>query len=47
MKWSDIGKMKFPFWLTCFSCMLIYIGVVNAVNVGYTELMVRFNFDDE
>ena len=27
--------------------MMIYIGVVNSVNVGYTALMTRFNFDEE
>ena len=25
----------------------IYIGIVNAVNIGYTSLITRFNFDVE
>jgi Na+/melibiose symporter-like transporter len=43
---EDVKELSAPFWLTCFSCMCTYIGIINSLIIGSSVLQTRFNFSE-
>ena len=45
-KCEDVKELSVPFWLTCFSCMCTYIGIINSLIIGSSVLQTRFAFTE-